>query len=133
MSRRKEDRKLGVRDTTIRYTAQIAGSSISRTGRLETCRALPSYKHQLDTVESIAAAVPECVPQLSEVLEGFNLVGNQVRQFAVYQTRRAVLASLTKHSYRGLRHASGLPVRGQRTHNNCNTRRRQARLHHFLI
>lgn len=49
-----------------------------------------------------------------------------------YIQKNNILDLINKNSYRGFRHKKGLPVRGQRTRTNRQTRRRLARARHSI-
>lgn len=61
----------------------------------------------------------EDIVRLNELLQGSYVVEGDLRR----QTQGDIKRLISIHSYRGLRHRLGLPVRGQRTHTNARTRK----------
>jgi len=58
------------------------------------------------------------ISNLSQALESFKTEGDLKREI-----RESISRLIAIKSYRGLRHTSGLPVRGQRTKSNARTRK----------
>ena len=58
--------------------------------------------------------------QLTQLVNQNYLTGSEIKQFTTKNLQRLIKIA----SYRGFRHTEGLPVRGQRTHGNCRTRRK---------
>jgi len=70
------------------------------------------------------ALLDEEVARIREVIEkSYKLEGDLRREVSMNIKRLMDLGC-----YRGLRHRKGLPVRGQRTHSNANTRRGKKRI-----
>jgi small subunit ribosomal protein S13 len=62
---------------------------------------------------------PEDVSKVNAVIQSGYMVEGDLRREVSGNIKRLV----SIHSYRGLRHRSGLPVRGQKTRNNARTRK----------
>ncbi len=62
---------------------------------------------------------PEDVSKINAAIQGGYTVEGDLRREVSGNIKRLV----SIHSYRGLRHRSGLPVRGQKTRNNARTRK----------
>lgn len=61
----------------------------------------------------------EDIVRLNEMLQGDYVVEGDLRR----QIQGNIKRLISIHSYRGLRHRTGLPVRGQRTKTNARTRK----------
>jgi small subunit ribosomal protein S13 len=61
----------------------------------------------------------EDIVRLNEMLQGEYVVEGDLRR----QVQSNIKRLINIHSYRGLRHRTGLPVRGQRTQTNARTRK----------
>ena len=59
------------------------------------------------------------IAKLNAVLQSEYTVEGDLRR----QTQNNIKRLISIHSYRGMRHRLGLPVRGQRTRTNCRTRK----------
>ncbi len=59
------------------------------------------------------------IAKLNAILQSEYLVEGDLRR----QVQNNIKRLVSIHSYRGLRHRLGLPVRGQRTRTNCRTRK----------
>ena len=59
------------------------------------------------------------VSRISNVIQSKFMVEGDLRR----DTQSNIKRLISIHSYRGARHLSGLPVRGQRTHTNARTRK----------
>ena len=62
---------------------------------------------------------PEDVSKISAIISKDHIVEGDLRRDISGNIKRLI----SIHSYRGLRHNIGLPVRGQRTHTNARTRK----------
>ncbi len=76
----------------------------------------------IDPEKRAKELTPEEISQLQKVLDGY-LIEGSLRQW--YQENIKRLKQIK--CYRGLRHISGLPVRGQRTRSNARTKRGKRR------
>ena len=73
---------------------------------------------KIDKSKRIADLSSEKVAKIAAKLEEYETEGELVRKVKANITRLQTIGS-----YRGLRHAKGLPVRGQRTRTNARTKR----------
>ena len=62
---------------------------------------------------------PDEINRLNEIIQSEYKIEGDLRREVTGNIKRL----MTIHSYRGLRHRMGLPVRGQRTHTNARTRK----------
>ena len=62
---------------------------------------------------------PDEINRLNEIIQSEYKIEGDLRREVTGNVKRL----MTIHSYRGLRHRMGLPVRGQRTHTNARTRK----------
>lgn len=73
---------------------------------------------KLDPSSRVSKLSGEEIAHIAAKLEEFPIEGDLVRQ-----VRTNIARLQTTGSYRGVRHARGLPVRGQRTRSNARTKR----------
>ncbi len=62
---------------------------------------------------------PDEISRLNEIIQSEYRVEGDLKREVAANVKRLIAI----HSYRGLRHRMGLPVRGQRTHTNARTRK----------
>lgn len=60
------------------------------------------------------------IEQLTQLVNQNYNIGSEIKRSTIKNIQRFIKIA----SYRGFRHTEGLPVRGQRTHGNSNTRRK---------
>ena len=75
-------------------------------------------KAEVDGDKRAKTLTEDEVKKLTKVLEAYKIEGDLKAEIAGNIRRLRDIGS-----YRGMRHAHGLPVRGQRTKNNCRTRK----------
>ena len=75
-------------------------------------------KAAVDAAKRVESLTAEEVSRLQKVIEGVKVEGDLRKQISQNVTRLKEIGS-----YRGLRHARGLPSRGQRTRTNARTKR----------
>jgi small subunit ribosomal protein S13 len=63
---------------------------------------------------------PQYIKACAQYIQNNLIVGDELKR----QIREDILKLIDAKTYRGTRHALGLPVRGQRTHTNANTARK---------
>ncbi|MFZ4099179.1 MAG: 30S ribosomal protein S13 [Chlamydiia bacterium] len=73
----------------------------------------------LDPNKRAAQLTEDEVAKLNQLLQAEYVVEGDLRR----QIQNNIKRLQSIHSYRGLRHRLGLPVRGQRTRTNCRTRK----------
>jgi len=72
----------------------------------------------VDPSKRLSEVTAEEVSKISSELEKYLIEGDLIRQIKTNITRLKTISA-----YRGVRHARGLPVRGQRTRHNARTKR----------
>ena len=60
------------------------------------------------------------IENLTQLVDQNYIVGPEIKRSTIKNIQRLIKIA----SYKGFRHNDGLPVRGQRTHGNCRTRRK---------
>ena len=73
----------------------------------------------LDPSKRAAQLTEDEIAKLNQLLQAEYVVEGDLRR----QIQNNIKRLQSIHSYRGLRHRLGLPVRGQRTRTNCRTRK----------
>ena len=63
---------------------------------------------------------PVQIEHLTQLVNQNYNIGSEIKRSTLKNIQRLIKIA----SYRGFRHTEGLPVRGQRTHGNCRTRRK---------
>jgi small subunit ribosomal protein S13 len=76
-------------------------------------------KLHLDPIKKAKDLTAEEISQLNAILSSEYVVEGDLRR----QVQNNIKRLIAIHSYRGQRHRSGLPVRGQRTRSNARTRK----------
>ncbi|MBX9922604.1 MAG: 30S ribosomal protein S13 [Rhabdochlamydiaceae bacterium] len=96
---------------------EVSLTYIYGVGRKLSCEIIE--KLRLDPNMKASGLTEEHVAQINTLLQSEYVVEGDLRR----QVQNNIKRLISIHSYRGLRHRLGLPVRGQRTRTNARTRK----------